>query len=232
MRAGRAASAWSLNAPTASENEIYVDRDIFVLANPEIAQLPGWVIALVAAGGLAAALSTAAGLLLVISTSVSHDLMKKTMMPHISDKQELMYARIAAATAIGVAGYLGINPPGFVAQVVAFAFGLAASSLFPAIMMGIFMRGMNREGAIAGMVTGLTFTFAYIVFFKFVAPDLNTAEHWFLGISPEGIGTVGMVLNFLVAFAVRLATAAPPPEVQDLVEDIRVPSGAGIAHAH
>jgi len=220
------------NTPTDSTNEIYVDRDIFVLANPEIAALPGWVIALVAAGGLAAALSTAAGLLLVISTSVSHDLLKKTLMPQISDKQELMYARIAAATAIGVAGYLGINPPGFVAQVVAFAFGLAAASLFPAILMGIFMRGMNREGAIAGMITGLAFTFAYIVFFKFVSPELNTPDHWFLGISPEGIGTVGMVINFLVAFAVRLATAAPPPEVQDMVEDIRVPTGAGVAHAH
>lgn len=220
------------NAPTASDNEIYVDRDIFVLANPEIAQLPGWVIALVAAGGLAAALSTAAGLLLVVSTSISHDLMKKTLMPNISDKQELRYARIAAAVAIGVAGYLGINPPGFVAQVVAFAFGLAAASLFPAILMGIFMRGMNREGAIAGMVTGLAFTFAYIVFFKFVSPELNSSEHWLLGISPEGIGTVGMVLNFLVAFAVRMFTAAPPAEVQDMVEDIRVPTGAGVAHTH
>ncbi|MGD1934739.1 MAG: sodium:solute symporter family protein [Candidatus Phaeomarinobacter sp.] len=220
------------NTPTGSDNEIYVDRDIFVLANPEIAQLPGWVIALVAAGGLAAALSTAAGLLLVVSTSISHDLMKKTLMPKITDKQELRYARIAAAVAIGVAGYLGSNPPGFVAQVVAFAFGLAAASLFPAILMGIFMRGMNREGAIAGMVTGLAFTFAYIVFFKFISPELNSSEHWFLGISPEGIGTVGMVLNFLVAFAVRLATSAPPPEVQDMVEDIRVPTGAGVAHAH
>lgn len=220
------------NTPTASDNEIYVDRDIFVLANPEIAQLPGWVIALVAAGGLAAALSTAAGLLLVVSTSISHDLMKKTLMPNISDKQELRYARIAAAVAIGVAGYLGINPPGFVAQVVAFAFGLAAASLFPAILMGIFMRGMNREGAISGMVTGLAFTFAYIVFFKFISPELNSSEHWFLGISPEGIGTVGMVLNFVVAFAVRMFTAAPPAEVQDMVEDIRVPTGAGVAHTH
>lgn len=220
------------NAPTDTANEIYVDRDIFVLANPEIAQLPGWVIALVAAGGLAAALSTAAGLLLVVSTSISHDLMKKTLMPQITDKQELMYARVAAAVAIGVAGYLGINPPGFVAQVVAFAFGLAAASLFPAILMGIFMRGMNREGAIAGMVTGLAFTFAYIVFFKFVSPEMNSSAHWFLGISPEGIGTVGMVLNFLVAFAVRMFTAAPPAEVQDMVEDIRVPTGAGVAHTH
>ncbi len=220
------------NPPTDNGNEIYADRDIFVLANPEIAQLPGWVIALVAAGGLAAALSTAAGLLLVISTSVSHDLMKRTLMPGITDKQELLYARIAAATAIVVAGYLGINPPGFVAQVVAFAFGLAAASLFPAILMGIFMRGMNREGAIAGMVTGLAFTFGYIVYFKFISPDMNSAEHWLFGISPEGIGTIGMVLNFLVAFGVRLATSAPPAAVQDLVEDIRVPTGAGVAHQH
>ncbi|WP_428481300.1 sodium:solute symporter family protein [Pyruvatibacter mobilis] len=220
------------NAPSEAENEIYVDRDIFVLANPEIAQLPGWVIALVAAGGLAAALSTAAGLLLVVSTSISHDLMKKTLMPQITDRQELLYARISAAVAIGVAGYLGINPPGFVAQVVAFAFGLAASSLFPAILMGIFMRGMNREGAIAGMVTGLAFTFGYIVYFKFISPELNTADNWLFGISPEGIGTVGMVLNFLVAFAVRLATSAPPAQVQDMVEDIRVPTGAAQAHAH
>lgn len=220
------------NAPAEGTNEIYVDRDIFVLANPEIAQLPGWVIALVAAGGLAAALSTAAGLLLVVSTSISHDLMKKTLMPQITDKQELLYARISAAVAIGVAGYLGINPPGFVAQVVAFAFGLAASSLFPAILMGIFMRGMNREGAIAGMVTGLAFTFGYIVYFKFISPELNTADNWLFGISPEGIGTVGMVLNFLVAFAVRLATSAPPAQVQDMVEDIRVPTGAAQAHAH
>ncbi|WP_422006034.1 sodium:solute symporter family protein [Pyruvatibacter mobilis] len=220
------------NAPSEAENEIYVDRDIFVLANPEIAQLPGWVIALVAAGGLAAALSTAAGLLLVVSTSISHDLMKKTLMPQITDRQELLYARISAAVAIGVAGYLGINPPGFVAQVVAFAFGLAASSLFPAILMGIFMRGMNREGAIAGMVTGLAFTFGYIVYFKFISPELNTADNWLFGISPEGIGTVGMVLNFLVAFAVRLATSAPPAQVQDMVEDIRVPTGASQAHSH
>ncbi|WP_422021503.1 sodium:solute symporter family protein [Pyruvatibacter mobilis] len=220
------------NAPSEAENEIYVDRDIFVLANPEIAQLPGWVIALVAAGGLAAALSTAAGLLLVVSTSISHDLMKKTLMPQITDRQELLYARISAAVAIGVAGYLGINPPGFVAQVVAFAFGLAASSLFPAILMGIFMRGMNREGAIAGMVTGLAFTFGYIVYFKFISPELNTADNWLFGISPEGIGTVGMMLNFLVAFAVRLATSAPPAQVQDMVEDIRVPTGASQAHMH
>ncbi|MEQ9519358.1 MAG: sodium:solute symporter family protein [Parvibaculum sp.] len=220
------------NEATANANEVYADRDIFVLANPEIANLPGWVIALVAAGGLAAALSTAAGLLLVISTAISHDLMKKTFMPGISDKQELLFARIAAAVAILIAGWFGINPPGFVAQVVAFAFGLAASSLFPAIAMGIFSKRMNREGAIAGMVVGLVFTFAYIVFFKFVSPELNSSAHWLLGVSPEGIGTVGMMLNFAVAYGVALFTAAPPDEVRDLVDDIRVPAGARVAHKH
>ena len=230
--AGASGERLLTNAPTASANEVYVDRDIFVLANPEIAQLPGWVIALVAAGGLAAALSTAAGLLLVVSTSISHDLLKKTLMPRITDRQELLYARIAAATAICVAGYLGINPPGFVAQVVAFAFGLAAASLFPAILMGIFFKRMNKEGAIAGMVTGLLFTFGYIVFFKFVSPELNTAEHWLFAISPEGIGTIGMALNFAVATAVARVTQAPPESVQNLVDDIRMPAGAGVAHAH
>ncbi len=220
------------NTPTESANEVYADRDIFVLANPEIASLPGWVIALVAAGGLAAALSTAAGLLLVVSTSISHDLMKKTLMPEITERQELLYARIAAAVAIGVAGYLGINPPGFVAQVVAFAFGLAAASLFPAILLGIFVKRMNKEGVIAGMLTGLLFTFTYIVFFKFVSPELNSAENWLFGISPEGIGTIGMMLNFAVAFAVSRVTSAPPEYIQDLVDDIRVPSGAGVAHKH
>ena len=220
------------NTATDSVNEVYVDRDIMVLANPEIAKLPGWVIALVAAGGLAAALSTAAGLLLVISTSISHDLLKKTLMPNISDRQELMYARIAAAVAIFIAGYFGINPPGFVAQVVAFAFGLAAASLFPVILMGIFSKRMNMEGAIAGMLVGLAFTFGYIVFFKFISPELNTADYWLFGISPEGIGTVGMVLNFLTATVVGRLTEAPPVSVQKLVDHIRVPSGAGAAHAH
>ena len=220
------------NPPTASGNEVYVDRDIMVLANPEIAALPPWVIALVAAGGLAAALSTAAGLLLVISTSVSHDLIKKTMARGISDRQELLYARIAAALAIGVAGYLGINPPGFVAQVVAFAFGLAAASLFPAILMGIFSLKMNREGAVAGMLSGLTFTFAYIVFFKFVSPELNNAEHWWFGISPEGIGALGAVLNFATAWAVSRFTAPVPDEVQALVHRIRVPRGVETPHTH
>ncbi|MCK0069473.1 sodium:solute symporter family protein [Kordiimonas laminariae] len=220
------------NSVTTSANEVYVDRDIMVLANPEIAKLPDWVIALVAAGSLAAALSTAAGLLLVISSAVSHDLMKKTFKPEITDKEELLYARIAAACAIGVAGYLGINPPGFVAQVVAFAFGLAAASLFPAILMGIFSRRMNKEGAIAGMLVGLLFTFAYIVYFKFIAPEANTAANWWFGISPEGIGSLGMVLNFLVATAVSKASSAPPAEVQELVDTIRIPSGAGAGHKH
>jgi len=220
------------NETTASENEVYVDQDIMVLANPEIAKLPGWVMALVAAGSLAAALSTAAGLLLVISAAISHDLMKKTIKPDITDKQELMYARIAAASAILVAGYLGINPPGFVAQVVAFAFGLAASSLFPAILMGIFSKTMNKEGAIAGMVSGLTFTFLYIIFFKFISPELNNADHWLFGVSPEGIGTIGMVLNFAVAYGVSKFTKPVPADVEDMVENIRIPSGAGSAHTH
>jgi len=221
-----------VNAPTAGNNEVYVDRDIMVLANPEIAALPPWVIALVAAGGLAAALSTAAGLLLVISTSVSHDLIKKTFARGISDRQELLYARIAAVFAIGVAGYLGINPPGFVAQVVAFAFGLAAASLFPAILMGIFSLRMNREGAVTGMVVGLVFTFAYIVYFKFVAPELNNAEHWWFGISPEGIGTLGALANFVTAWAVSAVTGPVPPEVRALVHRIRVPRGVETPHTH
>ncbi len=221
------------NELTANANEVYVDRDIMVLANPEIAKLPGWVIALVAAGGIAAALSTAAGLLLVISASISHDLLKKTFMPSISDKQELLAARGAAIVAISVAGYLGINPPGFVAQVVALAFGLAACSLFPAILMGIFFKGMNKEGAIAGMLAGLAFTISYIVYFK--SPwfgAVNTADNWFFGISPEGIGSVGMAINFAVAIAVAKFTKPTPVEVQDLVDDIRIPTGAGVAHQH
>ncbi len=216
-------------------NELAVDRDIMVLANPEIAKLPNWVIALVAAGGIAAALSTAAGLLLVISSSISHDLLKGTLTPDISEKQELMAGRIAAAVAVCIAGYLGYNPPGFVAQVVAFAFGLAASSLFPVIIMGIFSKTVNREGAIAGMLTGLFFTFGYILYFKgiFITPMAeNIPANWLFGISPEGIGTVGMVLNFIVAFAVSKVTAPPPKEVQELIEHIRLPQGAGTAQAH
>ena len=213
-------------------NEVYVDRDIMVLANPEIANLPGWVIALVAAGGLAAALSTAAGLLLVISSAVSHDLLKSTFRPNISEKGELLAARLAATAAIVVAGVLGIYPPGWVAQVVAFAFGLAAASLFPAIFLGIFTKSMNREGAIAGMVSGLIFTFVYIAYFKLWDPSANIAENWFLGISPEGIGVIGMVINFAVALTVMKLTPPPPAEIGELVEVIRTPGGAGAAHAH
>lgn len=211
------------NAPTDNNNELYIDRDIIVLAHPEIADLPNWVIALVAAGGLAAALSTAAGLLLVISTAISHDLLKSTLMPGITDRQELLFARIAAAVAVVIAGLFGIYPPGFVAQVVAFAFGLAAASFFPVILLGIFYTRMNKEGAIAGMITGLTFTFSYIVYFKFIAPELDNAEHWWFGISPEGIGTLGMIFNFAVSLVVSRVTPAPPENIRQLVQNIRVP---------
>ena len=211
-------------------NELTVDRDIMVLANPEIANLPAWVVGLVAAGGLAAALSTAAGLLLVISSAVSHDLLKRSLMPEITEKQELRAARIAAGVAVFVAGYFGMNPPGFVAQVVAFAFGLAASSFFPAIILGIFSKRTTREGAILGMVSGITFTAAYIVYFNFVNPDANSAENWWFGISPEGIGTLGMLLNFTVTMVVSRMTPEPPAQVQALVDSIRVPRGAGEAH--
>lgn len=224
-------AAGSIDDP-ASKNEVTVDRDIMVLANPEIANLPAWVIALVAAGGVAAALSTSAGLLLVISTSVSHDLLKRNFMPNITDKAELFYARLAAGIAIVIAGYFGINPPGFVAQVVAFAFGLAASSFFPAIIMGIFSKRMNDKGAIAGMVSGIAFTAAYIIYFKFVNPAANVPANWWFGISPEGIGTLGMMVNFAVAFAVFKMTDEAPQDIQDLVESIRYPKGAGEASAH
>ena len=220
------------NEATGNDNELYIDRDIMVLANPEIARLPGWVIALVAAGGLAAALSTAAGLLLVISSAISHDLMKKVFRPNITDKEELLYARIAAAVAIGIAGLFGIYPPAFVAQVVAFAFGLAAASFFPVIFMGIFYQRMNREGAIAGMISGLVFTFAYIVYFKFISPETSNAEHWWFGVSPEGIGTIGMLVNFAVALIVCHLTAEPPEHIRRLVERIRIPKGAGAAYHH
>ena len=212
------------------ENELEVDRDIMVLANPEIAGLPNWVAGLVAAGGLAAALSTAAGLLLVVSTAVSHDLLKRGFKPDISERGELIAARISAGAAVVVAGYLGINPPGFVAEVVAFAFGLAASSFFPVIFLGIFSKRMNREGAIAGMVSGITFTAAYIVYFKFVNPAANTPDSWWFGISPEGIGTLGMLLNFAVALGVSRITREPPDTIRAMVELIRVPRGAGRAH--
>ena len=221
-----------INERNDNNNEVYVDRDIMVLANPEIAALPGWVIALVAAGGLAAALSTAAGLLLVISASVSHDLLKKTLARGITEREELFYARIAAATAIVIAGYLGINPPGFVAQVVAFAFGLAAASLFPAILLGIFNKNTTKEGAISGMLVGLLFTFMYIAYFKFVAPESNNSDHWWFGISPEGIGAVGAALNFATALIVSRFSAAVPASVNALVDSIRIPAGVEKPHDH
>ena len=214
----------------AERNELHVDRDIMVLANPEIAGLPNWVVGLVAAGGLAAALSTAAGLLLVISTAFSHDLLKRTLRPAITESGELWAARLAAAAAIVAAGYLGIHPPGYVGETVAFAFGLAAASFFPAILLGIFSRRMNREGAIAGMVTGLLFTAGYILWFKFLHPELDSREHYWLGISPQGIGTVGMAIHFVVAVTVARLTPPPPPGIERLVEAIRVPAGAGPAH--
>jgi cation/acetate symporter len=217
---------------------VKVDRDIMVLANPEIAKLPNWVIALVAAGGLAAALSTAAGLLLAISSAISHDVIKGMIAPDISEKKELLASRLAMAGAIAVAGYLGMNPPGFAAQVVALAFGLAASSIFPALMMGIFNKKMNREGAIAGMLTGLLSTLIYIFWFKgwFFVPGTemaaNSPDNWFMGISPESFGAVGAMLNFIVAIAVSKVTAPPPEHIQHLVEDIRVPKGSVAAVDH
>lgn len=220
---------------SATRNELYVDRDITVLANPEIAGLPNWIIALVAAGGLAAALSTAAGLLLVISTSISHDLIKKQFAPNISDKKELLIARVSSLFAVVVAGYFGVNPPGFVASVVALAFGLAASSFFPAIVMGIFSKRMNREGAITGMIVGLAITSYYIARFRLGwigNPETSTENDWWFGISPEGFGTVGMLVNFAIAIIISRFTAPPPVEVQEIVENIRIPSGAGEAVKH
>ena len=217
---------------------VKVDRDIMVLANPEIAKLPNWVIALVAAGGLAAALSTAAGLLLAISTAISHDLIKGMIAPDISEKKELLASRLAMAGAIVVAGYLGMNPPGFAAQVVALAFGLAASSIFPALMMGIFNKNMDDKGAIVGMLVGLLSTLLYIFWFKgwFFIPGTemaaNTPDNWFMGISPEAFGAVGAMLNFASAYVVSKITPPPPEHIQHLVEDIRVPMGAGKAAEH
>ncbi len=215
------------NAPTDSANELYVDRDIMVLANPEIAKLPAWVIALVAAGGLAAALSTASGLLLVIASSISHDLYYRILNRQATEKQRLRLGRIMIAVAVLIAGYFGVNPPGFVAQVVAFAFGLGASSFFPIIVLGIFWKRANRQGAIAGMISGIGFTMLYIVQTAFLSMD-----PWFFGISAQGIGAVGMVLNFAVTIGVSLATAEAPKEVQDLVESVRIPRGAGSALDH
>jgi cation/acetate symporter len=211
-------------------NELTIDRDIMVLANPEIARLPAWVVGLVAAGGLAAALSTAAGLLLVISSSVAHDLLKKTIRPSITERGELIAARIAAGAAVVVAGYFGMNPPGFVAEVVALAFGLAAASFFPAIILGIFSKRTNAYGAVSGMLIGITFTAAYIIWFKMLHPEMNNADNWWLGISPEGIGTVGMLVNVIVALTVSRLTPPPPEHIAELVESIRVPRGAGPAH--
>ena len=225
--------------PDATSNEmVTLDRDIIVLANPEIAKLPNWVIALVAAGGLAAALSTAAGLLLAIASAISHDLLKGVMMPDISEKAELLASRIAMAGAIGVAGYLGFNPPDFAAGTVALAFGLAASSIFPVLMMGIFNRRISKEGAIAGMVAGIGVTLFYVFQHKGIMFVASTAflgdmkENWFFGIEPNAFGAVGAVVNFAVAFAVSAVTKAPPQDVQDLVEFIRVPVGVEAAHDH
>lgn len=207
-------------------NELYVDRDIMVLANPEIAGLPAWVIALIAAGGIAAALSTAAGLLLVISSSISHDLLKSTFAPNITEKQELFYGRLAITAAILVAGYLGANPPGWVAETVAMAFGLAASSLFPVILLGIFSKRVNRIGAISGMLTGLIFTFCYIIYFKgvFIQPFAeNIEQNWLFGITPQAIGGFGMLLNFAVTILVSRFSQPPPLEVQEMVESLRIP---------
>ena len=218
----------------ANTNELVVDRDIMVLANPEIAELPNWVIALVAAGGLAAALSTAAGLLLVISASISHDLIKKIIKPTISEKSELVAARLSAVGAVCVAGYFGINPPGFVAAVVALAFGLAAASFFPAIILGIFYKKMNKEGAIEGMIVGITAMLLYMMKYKLGWFDLSIPDksEWWFGISPEGFGSIAMCLNFMVSIIVLKFTKAPPKEVQDIVENIRIPSGAGEASSH
>ncbi|MCG5643162.1 cation acetate symporter [Flavobacteriaceae bacterium LSUCC0859] len=214
-------------------NELKVDRDIMVLANPEIANLPAWVIALVAAGSLAAALSTAAGLLLVISASVSHDLIKKIFIPTISEKGELIAARLSAVVAVCVAGYFGINPPGFVAAVVALAFGLAAASFFPAIILGIFYKRMNKEGAISGMIVGISLMLFYMAKFKLGwLGETPPASEWWFGISPEGFGTVAMIVNFIVSLTVCHLTSAPPKEVQEIVENIRIPSGAGEAVSH
>ncbi|MCP1728423.1 cation/acetate symporter [Natronospira proteinivora] len=210
-------------------NEMDIDRDIVVLASPEMASLPAWVVALLAAGGVAAALSTSAGLLLVISSAVSHDLLKRNLMPNISDRRELLFARLAAGVAVAIAGYFGINPPGFVAEVVAFAFGLAAASFFPAIIMGIFYKRMNSHGAVAGMLAGIVFTLSYIIYFKFINPAASSEENWLFGISPEGIGSVGMMINFAVALTVLRFTKDAPEDIQAMVESIRFPQGAGAA---
>jgi cation/acetate symporter len=207
----------------AKVNELDVDRDIIVLANPEIAGLPNWVIALVAAGGLAAALSTAAGLLLVISSSISHDLLKSFLWKSLNERQELLAARISAAFAVVIAGYFGIHPPGYVAQVVAFAFGLAAASFFPVLVLGVFDKRTNRQGAVSGMLVGILFTASYIIYFKLVAPGAGASEWWF-GISPEGIGSIGMLINFVTTIVISRATPPPSAELQSMVDEMRLPS--------
>jgi cation/acetate symporter len=224
---GRHGQPLLANEPTDNANELYVDRDIMVLANPEIANLPAWVIALVAAGGLAAALSTASGLLLVIASAISHDLYYRIINRQASEKQRLLIGRIMIGIAVVIAGYFGINPPGFVAQVVALAFGLGASSFFPVLVLGIFWKRASREGAIAGMLAGISFTMMYIIQTKYLG-----FGNWFLGISPEGIGIVGMLINFAITLLVSSATKAPPDEIQEMVENVRYPRGAGTAVDH
>ncbi len=222
------------NPPTDNLNEVYIDRDIMVLANPEIARLPAWIIALVAAGGLAAALSTAAGLLLVISTAVSRDLMRKQIKPHMSEKEELWWARGGAALAVLVAAYFGVNPPGFVAATVALAFGLAAASFFPAIVLGIFDKRMNRAGAVSGMLVGIILMFFYMAVYRlgWFVTEVPPASEWWFGISPEGFGSVAMLVNLIVALVVSRLTPPPPEDVQEIVETIRIPRGAGAAVDH
>ena len=220
---------------SAAENELYVDRDIMVLANPEIANLPNWVVALVAAGGLAAALSTAAGLLLVISTSISHDLVKKQIKPNLSDKGELLLARASMLVAVLIAGLFGIYPPGFVAAVVALAFGLAAASFFPAIVLGIFDKRMNKQGALAGMIVGVSLMLFYMIRYKtglIGTFDPRPASEWWWGISPEGFGSIAMVVNIVIAVVVSRLTPAPPKAIKELVSEIRIPSNAGAAKEH
>ncbi|VAW21851.1 Acetate permease ActP (cation/acetate symporter), partial [hydrothermal vent metagenome] len=209
----------------ASVNELTIDKDIMVLANPEIAYLPNWVIALVAAGGLAAALSTAAGLLLVISASISHDIIKKIVNPKISEKGELVAARLSAVIAVIIAGWFGINPPDFVAATVALAFGLAAASFFPAIVLGIFYKRMNREGAVTGMVAGMSLMLYYMMRFKFDWFGGGTKDDWWFGVSPEGFGTFAMLINFVVSLVIASFTPKPPKEVQEIVDNIRIPLG-------
>ena len=213
-----------INYNNSKENELIIDNDIMVLANPEIANLPAWIIALVAAGGLAAALSTAAGLLLVISTSVSNDLIKKILIPDISQKNELLIARVSSFFAVLVAGYFGINPPGFVAAVVALAFGLAAASFFPVIILGIFSKRVNKEGAISGMIVGISLMLYYMAKFKLGwLGEVPPSSEWWFGISPEGFGSIAMLCNFVVSIVISKLTSPPPQKINDLVDNIRIP---------